>query len=62
MNQNVKRIFDEMVERSERPPNCGKLKAAPTPARKTGAAKSKSARALPGPRVVVLTAVTSLAT
>ena len=32
VNQNVKRIFDEMIERSEQPPNRGKLKVAPPPA------------------------------
>lgn len=34
VNQNVKRIFDEMVERSEQPANRGKLKVAPPPAKK----------------------------
>ena len=40
INQNVKRIFNEMIERSEQPPNRGNLKkAAPPPAKKNGATK-----------------------
>lgn len=39
VNQNVKRIFDEAIKRSEEPPNRGNLKVAPTPAKKTGATK-----------------------
>jgi len=37
VNQNAKRIFDEMIERSEQPPNRGKMKVAPPPAKKSGA-------------------------
>jgi hypothetical protein len=40
VNQNVKRVFDEMIERSETPPNRGNLKkVAPPPAKKRGATK-----------------------
>lgn len=40
VNQNVKRIFNEMIERSEQPPNRGNLKdVAPPPAKKNGATK-----------------------
>ena len=39
VNANVKRIFDEMIERSEEPPNRGKLKVAPPPAKKNDATK-----------------------
>ncbi|HUP61400.1 MAG TPA: hypothetical protein VNA69_13370 [Thermoanaerobaculia bacterium] len=41
VNQNVKRIFDEMIERSEESPNRGNIKAVPTPGKKRGTAKSK---------------------
>jgi hypothetical protein len=41
VNQNAKRIFDEMIERSEQPPNRGKLKVAPRPAKKSGATTEK---------------------
>jgi len=37
---NAKRVFDEMIERSEQPPNRGNLtKVAPPPAKKNGATK-----------------------
>jgi hypothetical protein len=39
VNQNVKRIFDEMIERSEEPPMRGTMKIAPPPAKKNGATK-----------------------
>jgi hypothetical protein len=39
VNQNVKRIFDEMIERSEQPANRGKLKVAPRPTKKNDATK-----------------------
>ena len=40
VNANVHRIFDEMIERSEQPPNRGNLKkVAPPPAKKNGATK-----------------------
>jgi hypothetical protein len=40
VNQNVKRIFDEIIERSEETPNRGRLtKVAPPPAKKNGATK-----------------------
>jgi hypothetical protein len=39
VNQNVKRIFGEMIERSEEPPKRGSLKIAPPPAKKNGATK-----------------------
>lgn len=40
VNQNAHRIFGEMIERSEQPPNRGKLKkVAPPPAQKSGATK-----------------------
>ena len=39
VNQNVHRVFDEMIQRSEEQPKRGNLKAAPTPAKKTGATK-----------------------
>lgn len=41
INQNVKRIFDEMIERSETPTNRGNIRAVPTPGKKRGTAKSK---------------------
>lgn len=41
VNQNVKRIFDEMIERSEDAPNRGNIKAVPTPGKKRGTAKSR---------------------
>ena len=41
VNQNVKRIFDELIERSEEPPKRGNIKAVSTPAKKRGTAKSK---------------------
>ena len=41
LNQNVKRIFDEMIERSEESPNRGNIKAVPSPAKKRGTAKSE---------------------
>jgi hypothetical protein len=37
VNANVKRIFDEMIERSEQPPQRGEMKIAPPPAKKNGA-------------------------
>lgn len=39
VNQNAKRIFDEMIERSETPPKRGAMKIAPPPAKKNGATK-----------------------
>lgn len=40
VNVNVRRIFGEMIDRSEQPPNRGNLKkAAPPPAKKNGATK-----------------------
>jgi hypothetical protein len=40
VNQNVKRVFDEMIQRSEQPPNRGKLKhVTPPPAKKSGTTK-----------------------
>jgi hypothetical protein len=37
---NAKRVFDEMIERSEQPPNRGNLKkVAPPPTKKNGATK-----------------------
>ena len=39
VNANVHRIFGEIIERSEQKPERGKLKVAPTPAKKTGATK-----------------------
>lgn len=40
VNVNVHRIFGEMIERSEQPPNRGNLKkAVPPPAKKNGATK-----------------------
>lgn len=40
VNANVHRIFGEIIERSEQPPNRGKLKkVAPPPAKKNGATK-----------------------
>jgi hypothetical protein len=39
VNQNVKRIFGEMIERSEEPPKRGNMKIAPPPAKKNGATK-----------------------
>jgi hypothetical protein len=41
VNQNAKRIFDEMIGRSEQPPNRGKMKVAPPPAKKNGATTKK---------------------
>ena len=41
VNQNVRRIFDEMIERSEQSPNRGNIKAVPSPAKKSGTAKSE---------------------
>jgi hypothetical protein len=40
VNQNAKRIFDEMIERSEEGPKRGNIKAVPTPGKKRGTAKS----------------------
>jgi hypothetical protein len=40
VNANVSRIFGEMIERSEQPPQRGNLKkVAPPPAKKSGATK-----------------------
>jgi hypothetical protein len=39
VNQNAHRIFGEMIERSEQPPNRGNMKIAPPPAKKNGATK-----------------------
>ncbi|HEV7239320.1 MAG TPA: hypothetical protein VGQ36_08780 [Thermoanaerobaculia bacterium] len=39
VNTNVKRIFDEMIERSEQPPKRGSMKIAPPPDKKNGAKK-----------------------
>jgi hypothetical protein len=39
VNQNAKRIFDEMIERSEDMPHRGRLKVAPPPAKKNGTTK-----------------------
>jgi hypothetical protein len=40
VNQNVSRIFAEMIERTEQPPQRGNLtKVAPPPAKKNGATK-----------------------
>jgi hypothetical protein len=40
VNANAHRVFAEMIERSEQPPNRGNLKkAAPPPAKKDGATK-----------------------
>lgn len=41
VNQNVKRIFDEMIERSAEPPKRGNIKAVPTPSKKRGTAESE---------------------
>ncbi|HEV8433338.1 MAG TPA: hypothetical protein VGR95_07990 [Thermoanaerobaculia bacterium] len=40
VNVNAHRVFGELIERSEQPPNRGTLKkAAPPPAKKNGATK-----------------------
>ena len=39
VNQNVHRIFDKMIERSERLPKRGGMKVAPPPSKKNGATK-----------------------
>jgi hypothetical protein len=40
VNENVHRIFGEIIERSEKPPQRGNLtKVAPPPAKKNGATK-----------------------
>jgi hypothetical protein len=41
VNQNAKRIFDEMIERSEEPPKRGNIKAVPPPAKKNGTTESE---------------------
>ena len=39
VNANVHRIFDEMIQRAEQPPNRGNLKPAPKPTGKAGETK-----------------------
>jgi hypothetical protein len=41
VNQNVTRIFGEMIARSEEAPKRGSLKIAPPPAKKNGATKQR---------------------
>jgi hypothetical protein len=38
-NQTAHRVFGELVERSETPPNRGSIKAVPPPAKKNGTTK-----------------------
>jgi hypothetical protein len=40
VNANARRVFDELIERSEQPPNRGNLKnVVPSPAKKNGATR-----------------------
>jgi hypothetical protein len=60
VNQNVARIFGEMIERSEQPPQRGNMKIAPPPAKKERReVERRMARTRSGPLVVMLATVTS---